>query len=260
MNTPPTKRPTIPGSQFVPTDAYEEALLKAHEMVHRYGILQVTGPPGVGKTKTCQQIMGDLAADYGMQGIWVQLGEKPTSKEVLSQLLRALGMRPKRGEPAWSLAFELGDLLAAAPRTVWIDEAQHLGASAFTTIRTIHDRPDARWMLGIVGTHDLHKKLAKDQPELASRVGRRVKMRRIDDDRTLLTILNTWHPLLAACEDHRLLRMNRIGPKGDFRDWADVLETVVRISSVEGGFTERVEAQALHQCGYTLPAELSRWL
>jgi DNA transposition AAA+ family ATPase len=261
MSAPPTARPSIPGAQFVVTDAYQEALLKAHEMFNRYGVLQVTGPPGVGKTQTCKQIMGDLASYYEAQGLWVQLGSQPTAKEVLSQLLRALGMRPKRGEPAWGLALELGDRLADAPRTVWIDEAHYLGPGAFTTIRTLHDRPDARWMLGMVGSDELHKRLRRDQPELASRVGRRVQVSRIDDDQTLLATLSAWHPLLEGCADARLLRMNRIGPKGNFRAWAGLLETLVRIAEANGGLSERVEALSLRQCSYSpLPPELSRWL
>jgi hypothetical protein len=258
--TPPENRPPIPGARFVHTPVYEEALVKAHEMVQRYGILQVTGPPGVGKTVTCRQLMGDLAADLQMPGSWLQLGSRPTSKEVLSQLLRSLGMKPQRSEPAWSLALELGDLLAAGPRTIWIDEAQYLGTQAFTTLRTLHDRPDARWLLGIIGTPDLSRRLNREQPELTSRVGRRVTMRRLDDDRELLDTLNRWHPLLTDCDNGRLLRMNRIGPKGDFRRWADLLETLIRTAEAEGKLTERAEAAALHQCSYTLPPELSRWL
>lgn len=250
----------VPGAAFVRTRAYEDALVKAVEMHNTGGTLMVTGVPGVGKTESCRRIMGELSAEFGTPGVWVQLGRNPTPKEVVSQLLLALGVTPRRKEPTWVLAIELGDLLAAEPRTVWIDEAQYLSTDAFTTVRTIHDRYDARWMLGLIGSHQLPKRLRGDQPELLSRVGRRVEFRPIDDERELLETLRAWHHLLAACADDRLLRMNRVGPKGNFRAWEHLLETLVRLAETAGGLTEEVEALSLHQCGYVLPAELMRWL
>jgi DNA transposition AAA+ family ATPase len=260
VNAPPLTKAGISDARFVPTKSYTEMRVKAHEMVARGSILQVTGPPGVGKTETAQRVMGDLASSYGVQGLWIQLGDRPTSKEVVTQLLHAVGIRARRGESRWMLALELNDRLTEAARCVWIDEAHYLGASALTTLRTLHDKGGGRWMLGLVGSHDLHKRLMRDQPELASRVGRRVEMRRINDRGTLLATLNLWHPLLTGCEDHRLLRMNRVGPKGNFRAWSNLLATLVSLSEVDGGLSERVEAAALWQCNYTLPAELARWL
>lgn len=252
---------TVPaGAAFVVTPAYEEALVKAEEMAASAGVLLVTGPPGVGKTATCRQVMRDMAASHRLDGLWVQLGTKPNPKETVCQLLLALGIEPRRSEPTWVLSLELGELLATKRRTVWIDEAHHLRTDAFTTIRTIHDRPDADWMLGLVGTDVLLKRLRADQPELLSRVGRRVSVTRIDDDRILLDTLTAWHPLLAGCNPDRLLRMNRVGPKGNFRAWTHLLETLVRLTTTAGSFTEQVEAVALHQCGYTLPSVLARWL
>ena len=256
----PGKSGAVDGATFVPTPAYHETLLKASEMVSRYGILLVTGPPGVGKTATCKQVMNDLVGRYEMPGVWVQLGTKPNPKEVVCQLMMALGMRPKRSEPTWVLMLELGELLAITPRSVWIDEAHHLRTDAFTTIRTLHDRPDAQWTLGMVGTGRLAKRLTSDQPELLSRVGRRVEMDRLRDRQELLDALTAWHPLLADCDLGRLLRMDRVGPKGNFRDWDELLATLVRLADTAGGLTEQVEALALRQCSYTLPADLARWL
>jgi len=260
VNASTASRPTIAGAEFVRTASFDETLIKASEMTQRYGTLLVTGPTGVGKTETCRQAMAELSGRYQLPGLWVQLGRNPNPKEVVCQLLRALGITPKRSEPTWVLALELGDLLAQEPRTVWIDEAQYLRTDAFTTVRTIHDRTDAIWMLGLVGSHELLKRLKSDQPELLSRAGRRVEMRRIEDDRTLLAILASWHPLLADCPPSRLIRMNRVGPKGNFRAWEHLLETLVRLADTVGGLTEHVEAVALHQCSYTLPAELAKWL
>lgn len=260
MSALPNSRGRVPGSSFVKTASYNETLIKSTEMLHRYGTVLVTGQPGVGKTQTCRRVMGELSAEYQMPSVWVQLGSKPTAKEVVCQLMLALGMRPRRSEPTWVLTIELGDLLASEPRTVWIDEAQYLRTEAFTTVRTIHDRTDATWMLGLVGSGQMGKRLNADQPELLSRVGRRVHMARIDDQRTLIETLSAWHPLLAGVDHARLARMNRIGPKGNFRSWESLLETLVRLAENHGGLTEQVEAVSLAQCGYTLPGELARWL
>lgn len=252
--------PGLSGAGIVRTRTYDETRMKALETMNRHGTLLVTGDPGLGKTFTCRSVMSEVTAATGAQGIWVQLGRNPSTKEVLTQLLRAVGIRADRAEPAWVLADTLGDLLAAEPRFVWVDEAQYLRLDAFTALRTMHDRTDATWALGLVGSSKVTRALAKDQPELLSRVGRHVRFTVLDDDRELLAALNDWHPRLAGCDDSRLLRMNRIGPRGNFRAWANVLETLDRLAVTQGGLTETVEALALHQCGYTLPAELARWL
>ena len=80
------------------------------------------------------------------------------------------------------------------------------------------------------------------------------------DTRALEDLHAHAHPLLAACDNGRLVRMNRVGPRGNFRDWANLLETLVRVTESTGQLTEQVEAVSLHQCGYTLPAELAKWL
>jgi type II secretory pathway predicted ATPase ExeA len=260
MSATTARKGPVEGTTFAPTPAYQETLIKASEMATRYGILLVTGPPGVGKTETCKQVMADIAGRDGIPGLWVQLGTKPNPKEVVCQLMVALGMRPKRTEPTWVLMLELVELLAVTPRTVWIDDAHNLRADAFTTIRTLHDRPDAKWTLGLIGTQLLAKRLISDQPELLSRVGRRVEMDRLRVDRLLVEVLAAWHPLLAGCATDRLLRMDRTGPKGNFRAWDELLATLVRLAAASGGLSEEVEAVALRQCGYTLPAELARWL
>lgn len=252
--------PGLTGAEVVRTRLYSETLMKSLETMNRCGTLMVTGSPGVGKTFTCRAVMAELASTSGAQCIWVQLGRNPSTKEVLTQMLRTVGIIADRREPAWVLATELGDVLAAEPRFVWVDEAQYLRSDAFTTLRTIHDRPDAAWALGLVGSHKLTKVLAKDQPELLSRVGRAIAFERLEDERELVAALNAWHPLLHDCDDGRLVRMNRIGPRGNFRAWANVLETLTRLAATSGGLTETVEALALHQCGYTLPPELARWL
>lgn len=250
----------IPGATLVRTPLYEETLTKAAEMLQTYGTLLVTGRPGLGKTATAKAIMYEITAKTGIPGVFVQLGRNPNPKEVLHQLLRALGIRPHKTEPAWMLALELGDILATERRTVWIDEAQYLRTDAFTTLRTIHDRSDACWMLGLVGSQALPGRLASDQPELLSRVGRRVEFFRIDDDTALVNTLAAWHPLLAGCEPGRLLRMDRLACKGNFREWEHLLQTLVRLAAAEGALTERVEALALHQRSVVLPPELKRWL
>ncbi len=250
--------PGLTGATVVRTKLFEETLVKAMETFQRQGTLLVSGDPGLGKTFVCRAVMYELALLCGAEYIWLQLGDKPSTKEVLTQLLHVIGIHPDRREAAWELAATLGDALAAEPRFVWVDEAQYLKASAFTTLRTIHDRPDAKWGLALVGSPRMATVLEREQPELLSRVGRQVRFGPIEDRTQLLTTLNSWHPLLAACDDDRLDRINRIGPKGNFRAWANVLETLIRIVGPTGRITDKEEAVALHQCGYRLPAELLR--
>jgi type II secretory pathway predicted ATPase ExeA len=252
--------PGLTGAAAVHTRLYDETLIKAVETLGRQGTMMVTGDPGLGKTFTCRAAMAELASHSGAASIWVQLGRNPSTKEVLTQLLSCIGITANNREPAWALAAELGDILAAEPRFVWVDEAQYLRSDAFTALRTIHDRPDAAWALALIGSRRLSRQLSKDQPELLSRVGRRVDFTPLEDDKELLVALNAWHPLLAACDNGRLVRMNRVGPRGNFRDWANLLETLVRVTESTGQLTEQVEAVSLHQCGYTLPAELAKWL
>jgi hypothetical protein len=250
----------LEGAALVRTRLFEETLMKSFETLNRQGTVMVTGNPGLGKTFTCRAVMSELSATAAAQCIWVQLGRNPSTKEVLTQLLKAIGVTANRGEPAWALAAELGDILAGEPRFVWVDEAQYLRSDAFTTLRTIHDRPDAAWALGLVGSHRLPRQLGKDQPELLSRIGRRVEFTTLEDERELLAVLNAWHPLLADCDNGRLVRMNRVGPRGNFRAWANLLETLDRLAGAAGGLNEQVEALSLHQCGYTLPVELAQWM
>lgn len=253
-------RPKVPGAQLVRTPLYEETLEMALEMCDEDGILLVTGDPGLGKSSTTEAIMCELSALTGRPGLRIQLGRNPRSLEVLTQILAAFGIRARSHEPAGVLAIQLGDILAEEPRTLWVDEAHHLRTDAFTTIRTIHDRPDCRWMLGLVGTQALFGRLSADQPELLDRVGRRVKFHVLDDEDALLSTLTAFHPLLASCDPGRLLRMNMHGPKGRFRQWEKLLGALVRYAKVEGSLSERVEAVALKRCGFAVPSELTRWL
>lgn len=252
--------PGLNGAALVRTALYEETFTKALETLGRQGTMIVVGDPGLGKTFTCRAVMSELASHSKATSISVQLGRNPSTKEVMTQLLRCVGITANSREPAWALGVELGDILAAEPRFVWVDEAQYLRAGAFTALRTIHDRPDANWALALVGSRLLTGQLSKDQPELLSRVGRSVHFQALENRKELIAVLNAWHPLLAGCDNERLMRMNRLGPRGNFRAWGNLLETLVRVTNSSGTLTEQVEAISLHQCGYPLSADLAKWL
>jgi DNA transposition AAA+ family ATPase len=153
---------------------------------------------------------------------------KPSPKEVVVRLTRALQGSCDSRAPAYDLVDELCVLLAEHPRVVVVDEAQNLSKEGLSQLRYLHDRPDACWALLFVGASNCAQVL-KAHPELPSRVARWVHFQPLTDDE-LLQALRAFHPLLAEADARLLARVDETYAKRVFRRWARLTEIAVPLA------------------------------
>lgn len=223
--------PGLESAQQVATTAFRKTQLLAADAARLHEIAVFTGEPGLGKT---------FAVDHWVRSqpcpwVWLDMPPKPSPKEVVVRLTRALQGSCDSRTPAYDLADELCALLAEHSRVVVIDEAQNLAKEGLAQLRYLHDRPDACWALFFVGATGCAQVL-KAHPELHSRVARWVHFTPLEGDE-LLQALRAFHPLLAAADTRLLARIDETYAKGVFRRWARLTEIAVPLARRRGDTT-----------------------
>lgn len=175
------------------------------------------GDAGLGKT---------FAVDHAVRRsplpvIWIQVGPKPSPKEVTQMALKELtGTFSDR--PLYELSDDLIAELADDPHVVVVDEAQNLGKAGLDQVRYIHDRSRHRFPLLLVGGASCGEVLRADR-QLADRVGAWVYFKPLAGP-DLYRTLDTYHPFFAASDRDLLARIDDLYAAGVFRRWARVLQ------------------------------------
>ena len=186
----------------VPTVAFRKAQHVAALAIRDREIATFTGDAGLGKT---------FAVDHatrtcGEPWVWVQIGPAPRPKEVTSRLLKALLGSFQKGT-LYELTDQLIEELADTPHIVVIDEAQNLDKDGLDQIRLIHDATPGGFPLFFVGGASCADTISSD-PQLKDRVGGWCRFEPITGAE-LFTVLDTYHPFLAATDRHVIAELDR---------------------------------------------------
>ena len=202
----------------VATKPFRSVQVLASDAARLRDIAAFTGDPGLGKTFAVHY----WATHQSLPWVWLDMPPKPSPKEVVVRLTRALQGSCDSRAATYDLVDDLCGLLAEEPRVVIIDEAQNLSREGLSQLRYLHDRAASQFALLFVGATGCAKVL-RAHPELHSRVARWVHFEPLRGAE-LLEALREFHPLLAHA-DHRLLtQIDERYAKGVFRRWARLLE------------------------------------
>ena len=160
----------------------------------------------------------------------------PGMKAVVQGLLEALTGVPHHGE-RFALTRDLTRELSGAPRLIVVDEAQRLNHDAVETLRMLHDHPDTRFALALVGGNGCWEVLSA-HPMLRSRIYRRVAFTRLEW-KELAVILPAYHPIYRDADRELLVLVDEAYARGSFRAWAVFTRTAAGLLEPGQALTEQ---------------------
>lgn len=206
-------------------------------------IILVYGAAGLGKTLSVRQAVEAQT----MPHLWVQVGPRPSPKEVAVRLLKGIeGEFPSRGETLYEMTDRLIGLLDDQPRIVVLDEAQNFSKAGIDQLRNIHDR-SAGFPLILVGGSQAHSVIASD-PQLHDRVAGRVAFRPLADTQ-LIGVLRDYHPYLGEADPALLFEINATYANGVFRRWARILKEAVDLNGATGSLDPKTARAIMAKIG-----------
>ena len=202
------------------------------------------GPAGSGKTFAAaiasRQTMVPL--------VQVQFPSRPSMLHVAQRLSAAItGQLPPRRRNRFDLSEELIEALSEQPWLVIVDEAQWLNKECIEYLRHLHDHPDTRFALLLVGGDGCWEVLSRE-PMLKSRIYRRVRFAPMDLV-TVLEVIPRYHPVYRDTPADVIADVDDLYAHGTFRHWANFTHTVLAHS--HGDLTKEVarELLELHAVG-----------
>ena len=113
------------------------------------------------------------------------------------------------------LSDELIDALSDQPRLVIVDEAQWLNRDCIEYLRHLHDHPDTRFALLLVGGDGCWEVLSRE-PMLRSRIFRRVQFVPMTRA-TVLEVIPRYHPVYATTPADVIAEIDDRYAHGTFR-------------------------------------------
>ena len=180
------------------------------------------GPAGSGKTFAAR-----IAASTAPIGhVTLQFPSRPSMLHVAQTLTRAItGALPPRNRSRFVLSDELIDALSDQPRLVIVDEAQWLNRDCIEYLRHLHDHPDTRFALLLVGGDGCWEVLSRE-PMLRSRIFRRVQFGPMTRA-TVLEVIPRYHPVYATTPADVIAEIDDRYAHGTFRHWASFTHSVI---------------------------------
>jgi hypothetical protein len=184
------------------------------------------GPAGSGKTFASR-----VAASTAPIGhVTLQFPSRPSMLHVAQTLTRAItGALPPRNRSRFVLSDELIDALSDQPRLVIVDEAQWLNRDCIEYLRHLHDHPDTRFALLLVGGDGCWEVLSRE-PMLRSRIFRRVQFGPMTRA-TVLEVIPRYHPIYATAPADVIAEIDDRYAHGTFRHWASLTHSVLAHST-----------------------------
>jgi DNA transposition AAA+ family ATPase len=201
----------------VRTKSFVLAQTVAKRAVELSAIAGLFGEPGTGKTHAARY----FCATSPVEVVYVTSSPSPQVKEIYEELLIQTLGEMKRGS-ARDLRRLCEEVLSDRPRVVVIDECQHLSYLWHQQLRTLHDHPEAKFAMLLVGGTNTERTLKRD-PQLWSRVKMRVHFEALKGEE-LLQVLSEMHPVFANTDPQLLADIDLKSCRGNLREWATFLE------------------------------------
>lgn len=186
------------------------------------------GPAGCGKTFAWQTAVQALDVPVCA----VQFPSHPTPLRVAQVLMAKLtGQRTPKAS-RFALSDDLVDLLCEQPRLVVIDEAQWLNRDCIEYVRHLHDEPDTRFGLLLVGGEGCWQVLSREAM-LRSRLYHRVVFKPMTAE-AVLRVVPQFHPLYEDAPLDLIAFIDERVAHGYFRAWATFTHAAERICRQRG--------------------------
>jgi DNA transposition AAA+ family ATPase len=226
----------LPQARTLPT---ESLLMVAHavEDVLGTGAMGVVhGPAGLGKTFAVEEA---LARAPGVVACWSAFPSRPTMRLVAASLVEQLTGVAAGRRDRFTLTRLLVEELAIGPGVVVIDEAQRLNRECIEFLRYLHDHPQTRFALLLVGGDGTWGVLSRE-PMLCSRIYRRVSFTPLSGP-AVCELMGSFHPIYAGVGEELLLFIDDHFAHGNLRDWAAFTATAAGLCTKLG--RDRVDEQ-----------------
>jgi hypothetical protein len=223
--------------------ALAERAVRDVASAHAMGVMH--GPAGCGKTFAWQS----AARLLDIEVCAVQFPSRPSMLHVARVLLQRLTGRPPKGN-RFDLSDLLIDLLAERDRLVVIDEAQWLNRDCIEYTRHLHDDPETRFGVLLVGGDGCWEVLSRE-PMLRSRLHRRVVFGPLERG-AVLRAIPTYHALYHDVDADLIGLIDDTFAHGNLRAWAEFTHTALEIKPADDApLTEPIARAviALHDGG-----------
>jgi type II secretory pathway predicted ATPase ExeA len=233
----------LSGARIIETRELQLAEQAVSDLVALDAMGVIYGPAGSGKTFAAAL----AATQTHSKPTRVQFPSRPTMLHVAQRLTRAItGALPPRHRNRFELSDELIDALSDQPRLVIVDEAQWLNRECIEYLRHLHDHPDTRFALLLVGGDGCWEVLSRE-PMLRSRIYRHVRFAPLDL-RTVLEVIPRYHPVYTEVPAEVIAEVDERYAHGTFRNWASFTHSVV--AHTRGTLTARTarDLLELHAC------------
>jgi len=162
----------VPGARVIQTAELLLAGRALRDLLAARAMGVLHGPAGSGKTFAAHVALAELRVATA----WVQFPSRPSMLHVARRLYRELaGADPGRAN-RFELSEELIALLAQREWLLIVDEAQWLNRECIEYLRHLHDHPETRFALLLIGGDGCWEVLSH-VPMLRSRIYRRVRSR-----------------------------------------------------------------------------------
>jgi len=226
------------GARVIETRELQLAEQAVADLVELHAMGVLYGPAGSGKTFAAALAGRDLE----IARVNVQFPSRPTMLHVAQHLTRAVtGTLPPRRRNRFELSDELIDALADERRLIVVDEAQWLNRECIEYLRHLHDHPDTRFALLLVGGDGCWEVLSRE-PMLRSRIHRQVRFSAMDLA-TVLEVIPRYHPVYADTPREVIADIDDRYAHGVFRHWAGFTHSV--LAHATGPLNARVAGDLL---------------
>jgi hypothetical protein len=214
---------TIKTRFFALTDLAVQHAIKAQAMAAFHG------DAGLGKTFAVESAIARHTTPGELH--WTEFPARTTMKFVAQTLLRVITGVEHLGQ-RFALSEELIEILSHKARVLVIDEAQRLNRECIEYLRYLHDAPQTKFTLLLVGGNGCWDVLSRE-PMLRSRIFRRVAFESLATNEVLVTIPN-FHPIYKATDPETILFVDDYFTHGNFRDWASFTLSAAELCKAAG--------------------------
>lgn len=214
------------GARWVPTGNYTWLKKQVTRAIGMQGICAIDGPWGSGKTSGTTRLLEKQSLPH----ITIQIDKEAADGELIRMLLLELNLRPV-GTAVWEHKMQLAEALAEQEVIIRLIEAQWTPLKFLRRLRTMHDKPTAKWTWLLEGR------------------GIHLRMRQIEELNGRSSFPVTYSHLKSGELDEYLRKYHPLYKSADARLLADIDAELSALKSKKGDQSER--GCLRHWAGFT---------